>query len=94
MGYFLTPLPGLGNVFVHNGAVSPGCDPAAGSTHGSRDADKENRIAARFGRNTGEDSAKLGIAVDVQRPRVGVEHRLIGGAGSGERSLIRPSARM
>jgi len=35
-------------------------------------------------------SAKLGIAVDVQRPRVGVEHRLIGAPAPASEALSAP----
>ena len=72
---------GLGSGFVQNGGVGPGCDPAPGSARRLRDADKENRIAARGGRHRIELSAKLGITMDAQRPRAGVVHRLIAGAG-------------
>ena len=68
-------------LLVQNGGVGPGCDPAAGSARRLRDPDKENRIAAPGRRNPTQLSAKLGIAVDAQRPRAGVEHPLIAGAG-------------
>ena len=69
-------------VLVQNGGVGPGCNPAAGSARWNRDADKKNRIATRA-RNLSicEVSAKLGIAVRVQRHCVRVEHSLIASAG-------------